>query len=475
MVVDAVASFLDGLVFEATFTSTGFLVLLLPLTLGGYWAVPRVRWKHAWLVLMSLVFYSLWDARFVALLLACALWDFLIAHRIAVSEGAARRRWLGASVALNLGALGFFKYAMFGAETARSLLSLLGVPGELPYFHVVLPVGISFYVFQTLSYAIDVYRREVTPTRDLLKYLAFVSLFPQLVAGPIVRYKEMDAQLDKLPRALPPGMLMLGVGMLAFGMFKKLALADPLAPHVDAAWAAEQMTMTRAWIAAAGHTAQIYLDFSGYSDMAIGLGALLGFTFPENFRAPFHARDPRDHWRRWHVTLSRFLRDYVYHPRGGNRKGEGRTYVNLFLVMLLCGLWHGAAWTFVLWGAYHGALLLLHRATRDAWARMHEGLQRGLTLLLIVLGFVLFRAVDLGGAARVYAHLLDWGSLAVGQELFVLAVVLGLLLALATLPRRLAWRTLHTRRDGVLVGALLVLVLMALLSGGESPYLYYQF
>lgn len=473
--VEDIRRLVERLDFDATFTSTAFLLLLLPLALAGYWAVPSRRWKRGWLVMMSLAFYAMWDVRFVGLLLACALWDFVIALRIGAAQGAVRKRWLLASIALNLGTLAFFKYAMFGAEAARSILALLGIPVVLPYFHIVLPVGLSFYTFQTLSYTIDVYRSEVEPTRDVVKYLAFVSLFPQLVAGPIVRYQEMDAQLDALPRRLPRAALALGVGLFVVGMFKKLAIADALAPHVEAALVASDPTLAGAWIGAAGFAVQLYFDFSGYSDMALGLGALMAFSLPENFRSPYQALDISDHWRRWHMTLSRFLRDYVYVPLGGNRAGPRRTLINMFLVMVLAGLWHGAAWTMVAWGALHGVLLILHRSTKDQWARLPAAVRRSATLLIVVLGLVLFRAADFASAGRTYANLVDWDHLAHGRELLVLPIVLGLLLALATLPRRLEWRSLHTTRDGLLVGALVAILCVLLLAQPESPYLYYQF
>ena len=468
--------------FDAGFNNYAFILLFLPIVLAGYWAVPGRRWKLGWLVAMSLLFYSFWDVRFVWLLVLASLLDFVIALRMSrLPEKRDRRRWLVASIVLNLATLAFFKYAMFAADNLRSIFGVLGVPVELPYFYIVLPVGISFYTFQTMSYTIDVYRGEVPASRDFLKFLAFVTLFPQLVAGPIIRYRDLSGQLDDLPRRPTQALLAMGVAFFAIGLFKKMAIADTVASLTAPYWAdTSGLTMMEAWMAALGYTIQLYFDFSGYSDMALGLGALLGFRFPFNFRAPYQALNPSDFWRRWHVSLSSFLRDYLYIPLGGNRKGPTRAQVNMLLVMLLGGLWHGAAWTFVLWGLYHGLLLAAYSRVKDPWDRMPVLLQRVATLLLVVVGWVMFRATSLGQAFDVYAAMVDVSTFRLGA--LASPVLLGLvaILAFAMVARPLAdWgrreeSVLYTARGGAAVAGLMVAALV-LLSIGSSPFLYYQF
>ena len=375
----------------ALFNTYGFLLVFLPACLVGYWAVRSRTWKLAWLTAASFVFYSFYDVRFTGLLVAAAVVDFVVAQRLEGSEGRVRTRWLVLSIVFNLGLLGVFKYAVFAAATARSIFDVLGLPIQIPGFSIALPVGISFFTFKTMSYTIDVYRREVPATRNLLKYLAFVSLFPELVAGPIVRYSVMDRQMDTIPERLDPSYRITGISLLTLGLAKKVLIADSIAQVVDPIWQhAGTLTSVEAWTGALGYTFQLYFDFSGYSDMAIGLAALLGFNFPINFRAPYQARNPSDFWGRWHITLSTFLRDYLYIPLGGNRCSPLRVRFNLMVVMLLGGLWHGAAWTFVLWGAYHGLLLVLYQTCAPWWDRRWVWMQRVATFLLVVFGWVLF-------------------------------------------------------------------------------------
>ncbi len=439
--------------------------------------VPNRRWKLLWLTAMSFLFYAMWDARFVALLALSAAVDYTIALRIgAAADQASRKRWLITSVVFNLGVLGFFKYAVFALENARSVFDLLGVEASLPYYNIILPVGISFYTFQTMSYTIDVYRQVVEPTRDFAKYLAYVSLFPQLVAGPIVRYSTLSKQLDEIPLRPAANMIAMGVTLFVLGLSKKILIADVIAHRIDPVWSdVSGLTTVTAWIAVLGYGLQLYFDFSGYSDMAIGLGALIGFRFPINFNAPYQALNPSDFWRRWHISLSTFLRDYLYVPLGGNRVGTGRTLLNLAIVMGLGGLWHGAAWTFVVWGLFHGGMLVFYQVTRRAWDAGPVWIQRAVLLLLVFIGWMIFRAPDLFAAAEVARHLfldLDFGGLRANLTFIaVLAAVFAFTLK-APSTAKLDMRFTLPRATGL---ALLLLGCVVMMNTIQSPFLYYQF
>jgi alginate O-acetyltransferase complex protein AlgI len=349
------------------FSSPRFAVFLagLLLLLAPRW---RLRTKLDLLLAGSCLFYAAWDWRYLGLLLLVSLVNYECGARIAASEDARRRRfWLVASIAASLGVLGYFKYAGFFVENANALLAGFGV--QLPALRVLLPAGISFYTFKTMSYTIDIYRRELAPCRSWRHYATFVTFFPELIAGPIVRASVFLPQMDR--RIGPTAQrLQLGASIFLLGLTKKLLIADPLSTVVDPVYAAPStFAPATLWMAALAYSLQIYCDFSGYSDMAIGVSKMIGYDLPRNFRMPYLAADPAEFWRRWHITLSTWLRDYLYIPLGGNRRGRLRTYVNLGLTMLLGGLWHGASWNFVLWGGLHGGALALHRAARERRGR----------------------------------------------------------------------------------------------------------
>ncbi len=426
----------------------------------------------------SYVFYSFWDVRFSVLLLGSSIVDFVIAQQLGATEDPrSRKRWLVASVAFNLGLLAVFKYAILARDTAQSLIGFLGSEATLPLIHIVLPVGISFYTFQTMSYTIDVYRREVEPTKELWKYLAYVSLFPQLVAGPIVRYKEVDEQFQEWPRWPSRTLLVTGVTLFSIGLGKKIIVADPIARFIDPLWVlGDGLRPIDAWFATVGYTFQLYFDFSGYSDMAIGLGLLLGLRYPKNFDAPYQATDPSDFWRRWHISLSTWLRDYLYIPLGGNKGSRYDTYTNLFIVMLLGGLWHGAAYTFVFWGAFHGLILMVHRANRSWYDRLPVTIRRTTMLLVVMMGWVLFRAEDMTAAREMYAALFAFGSLAWDPELAWEFLWFAAILVITQVFRPLTIDRFKAQPwYAALAAALLVLSLIMLRAGPEVPFLYYQF
>jgi alginate O-acetyltransferase complex protein AlgI len=477
-VCNALPGWVSALGCDARFNTQLFLFLFLPVTLLGYWAGPSRNWKIVWIAFCSIVFYSMWDVRFVLLLAAAAAVDFYVALRIegAGTNAKLRKAWILVSLAFNLGILAVFKYAIFVAANARSVFDLLGMPVHIPGFSIVLPVGISFFTFKTLSYTIDVYRGDQVACREPLKYLAFISLFPELVAGPIVRYSTLGEELDALPRKLPWNYFATGITLFAIGLFKKAVIADLIAARVDPLWAhTASLTFGTAWQAALGYTLQLYFDFSGYSDMAMGLGAMLGLRFPINFLAPYQALNPSDFWRRWHISLSTWLRDYLYIPLGGNRKGEGRAKVNLMIVMLLGGLWHGANWTFVVWGGYHGLLLVLYQATRGGWDKMPRLVQRLLTFFLVVLGWVMFRAPTVAIAGHVYRALFAFGGIATLAS--VLPVLLALLAVIAFTMLAKPSSQIEfsfTPARAVLVAVMLVAAIL-MVGSGSSPFLYYQF
>lgn len=326
-----------------------------------YLLLPH-RGQNILLLIASYFFYGCWDYRFLSLIALSTTVDFIVAQRLAATEDEhARKRLLWISCATGLGILGFFKYFNFFVGSAESLLRGFGLDPEGWRLNIILPVGISFYTFQSMSYTIDVYRRRMAPTRSFIDYALFVSLFTQLVAGPIERASHLLGQVAA-PRRVIWSNVQTGAWLFFWGLFKKLVIADNLAVIVDGVFAGD--TSWTFWSVLLGIYAfalQIYCDFSAYSDMARGLGFFLGFDIMINFRNPYFAVNPSDFWRRWHISLSTWLRDYLYIPLGGNRKGPRRTYINLMLTMVLGGLWHGAAWTFVWWGVFHGGLLAVHR------------------------------------------------------------------------------------------------------------------
>jgi alginate O-acetyltransferase complex protein AlgI len=384
------------------FNSPTFLACFLPAVLLGYYAVPVLlrrgtlagRVMNLFLFFASVCFYAWGEKAYVLVLLGS--WAFN--HRLALFIDHRRSRGLLlAGIAANLGLLGYFKYTSFALRT-------LGVESTTATH---LPIGVSFFTFQAISYLIDVYRRTVPADPHPVRFGLYVFLFPHLIAGPIVRYADIAQQLTAREHSLE--LFASGARRLILGLAKKVLLADTLAPAVDTAFSlpAGSLSCGAAWFAVGCYALQIYFDFSGYSDMAIGLGRMFGFTFHENFRHPYTATSITDFWRRWHISLSSWFRDYVYIPLGGNRASAGATYRNLLVVFLLCGLWHGANFTFVLWGLWHGLFLILERAGLGRiLIAMPDPLRRIYTLAAVVAGWVLFRAEDVGKAGSVYESML---------------------------------------------------------------------
>ncbi len=456
------------------FNSQAFILAFLPIVLAAYYAAAgRAVLRQAVMVAGSLVFYGWWDIRFVPLLVALTLANWGLVQVYAATR---RDAVLVAGVALNLGVLGVCKYANFAADTLAALFGTAHTP-----WGIVLPLGISFFTFQKISYLVDL-RRGDRHVYGLLEFAAFVTFFPQLIAGPLVRHNEIIPQFALNPRR--PDMwenLARGAVLFTIGLAKKAAVADTVAQVCDPLYAraaaGAALSLAEAWAAAGTYALQIYFDFSGYSDMAIGLGLMFGFRLPFNFDAPYRAVSMRDFWRRWHMTLSRFLRDYVYIPFGGNRAGPGHQAVNVVATMLLGGLWHGAAWTFVAWGGLHGAAL----AANSAWDRTGRRLPAlagwALTLLFVVVTWVLFRSPDFATAARIMAGMA--GAHGIGHfhvDNAALVVIAALVAVLGPSSQTVALTRLRPS-PWLAIPAGVALAFLLLLVGGRVPneFIYFQF
>jgi alginate O-acetyltransferase complex protein AlgI len=458
------------------FNSYVFLLVFLPVVLLCWWAIRGERQRLLFLTLASYVFYGWWDWRFVPLMVASTSVDYIAgAHIAASAEHAKRKQWLMASLSFNLLVLGFFKYFGFFAASVDRVLEATGAPDLIPVFAIVLPVGISFYTFNSMSYTIDVYRRVVTPAKSLLHFSAFVAMFPHLVAGPIVRYSDLDQQLSTLKDRLSDSYRVLGAYFFVVGLAKKVLIADRLAPVATSFFGSTgDVGAIQAWIGVLAYTFQLYFDFSGYSEMAVGLAYLLGFQFPQNFNSPYKSVNISDFWRRWHISLSTWLRDYLFIPLGGSRQGKWRTARNLAITMILGGLWHGAAWTFIVWGLYHGVLLASHQLLRArGWTPGNRFVNQALTFGFVVIGWVFFRSPSIGVAGRILA--LMAGANGLGSSIAKDSVVLVAIAALIAFVAPNPWerRLVATPRLAIGLGA--VMAACVLLLDRPAPFLYFQF
>jgi alginate O-acetyltransferase complex protein AlgI len=454
------------------FNSSVFLFAFLPVVFTLFWLSRSKRQRYAVLAVSGYVFYGYWDWRFCTLLFFSSLVSFTAGIMIGrAGSRRAARAWMVASVAVDLCVLGFFKYYNFLAAN----LARVAPEAALPVLHVVLPIGISFYTFHTISYIVDVAAGRVQPTHDLLEYLAYVSLFSQLVAGPIVRFREIEDDLERIDGPPRGDDMARGLGVFVVGLAKKAIVADCIAGWIDPMLAVpDSLSLAGAWLAALGYALQLYYDFSGYSDMAVGLGLLFGLHIPQNFNAPYRAVGIADFWRRWHMSLSRWLRDYLYIPLGGNRKGEARTYLNLLVTMLLGGLWHGANWTFVVWGAYQGILLALGKLLGPVLAPLPEALRRAGTFVLVVLGFVVFRSTDLAMAGSWLAKMAGIGTGAGAVPAALVAWVVAGLLLVNLAPETWDIR-FGTRLRWAPAYAAAFLVAYFFVNQQATVFLYYQF
>ncbi len=463
------------------FSSLLFLWLFLPAVVLLTWFSPR-RWRNPLLLLASLLFYAWGGVGYTTILLLSILLNYLLGRAIG-SYPASAKGWLALGVVLNLASLAVFKYANWVALNVNGLLELTAIPPvDLP--PIALPIGISFYTFQAISYLVDVYRGTVTSQRSIFKLGLYISLFPQLIAGPIVRYKDLCDQIDD--RRLRGEQLASGLQRFIIGLGKKVLIANECALVADELFAlqAASLDTSAAWLGIVAYSLQIYFDFSGYSDMAIGIGRMLGFELPENFNFPYISRSIREFWHRWHISLSTWFRDYLYFPLGGSYGSRLATYRNLIIVFLLTGLWHGAAWNFLLWGAWHGTFLILER--QRWWPVLPAALGLVYTLVVVLFGWVLFRVEYLQQAGYFYAALLGMHQATAPIDLayylnprLVLTLVVGCLFSLPPevyLPPRLRWNT-ELGGSVQLLGlvGLLLLCTMELVNSSYNPFIYFRF
>ncbi len=390
------------------FSSLLFVHVFLPAFLIAYWLTPH-RARNVTAIAGSLVFYAWGAPRFLPVVIGLGIADFLVSHRLAAASGQRRKVLFGLGVTLHLAVLVYFKYSNFFVAEINSVLSHLELR-PLEWTHVALPIGISFITFEEISYLSDVYRGDAAPARRLSHYLLFLTLFPHSIAGPIFRWKDLEVQLAH--REHRRELVREGFERFARGLAKKVLVADAVAVVADSAFAAPeaQLTAQLAWLGALAYTVQIYFDFSGYSDMAIGLGKMMGFRFKENFDRPYISSSLTEFWTRWHISLSTWLRDYLYIPLGGNRRGPRRAILNLMIVFALSGLWHGAAWVFVLWGVLHGTVVALERVAGERRERLPLALRHASTLLVVIVGWVLFRSTSAGHAATVLEAMAGLGA-----------------------------------------------------------------
>jgi alginate O-acetyltransferase complex protein AlgI len=460
-----------------------FLLAFLPVVVVIYWLAPRGYPRMLFLIAASLVFYGLWDWRYIPLLLATTLVDWVAGHSLAKSEaeGASRRRKLilAAAVTINLAFLGYFKYRGFFVDQFDGIFRLLGADEPLSAVKVLLPIGISFYTFAGISYAVDMFRGQYREAKSVIHYLAWVTLFPYILAGPIIRYGHVGEQLEHSQQRFRWALIGTGLFFIIMGFAKKMLVADMMAPYVNNLFSHHaHLGLWSGWAAALGYTLQLYFDFSGYSDMAVGVALMIGLRFPQNFDSPYKAVNPSDFWRRWHMTLSGWLRDYLFIPLGGSRGKTWFTVRNLMITFLLGGLWHGPAWTFVFWGLLWGFYQSVHVvAKKYGFAPGWVWLNRILTFVAATVAWVFFRASSMRAAADVLKAMVGLNGVS-GEGILrvapvLLAFIVGGLLWVNLLPN--SWQ-IHPRpklRYALLLGIVLAAGLLAL--SKPSPFLYVQF
>ncbi len=481
------------------FASPIFLFVFLPIFLSVYYLTP-FRWRSAVILAGSSVFYAWWRVDFLLLLYSIIGGSWLIALGIEKWRGTPRAMWLmRGGVIANLLTLGYFKYWNFGVSSFQAIMIKAGVNVPEEFVHVLLPIGISFFVFHAISYIVDVWRKDTPATRNLFDFASFITLFPHLIAGPVLRYKDLAWQFTNRRHGFD--LFSEGAYRFMLGFAKKVLIADTVAPLADAAFALENPSMADAWLGVIAYAVQLYFDFSGYSEMAVGLALMMGFRFIENFNFPYISKSITEFWRRWHISLSTWLRDYLYISLGGNRKGKVRTYINLFLTMLLGGLWHGANWTFVLWGALHGGLLAIERFVGEI-----RGKDAKLTLLtsslasiylifFVMIGWVLFRAPNMETALSFYEGMAGMNGIGISDAfgweikgIYLCALIGGV--ALIFMQPKLAanWREPVELSKGstamktnppllmqIVAAGFFVIAITRLVAMSYSPFLYFQF
>lgn len=467
------------------FSSAVFLFIFLPVVFVLSRVLPGIRAKNILLLIASLLFYAFGEPVYILLMLASILVNFTAGRLLPLCGKGLDKLVLALAVVLNLGMLSLFKYTDFFLTTVNQVFSL-----EIPLTGIALPVGISFFAFQGLSYVIDVYRDREMCAKSIVKLALYISLFPQLIAGPIVIYHDVANQIDH--RETNPELTADGVRRFVLGLGKKLLLANTAGRMADLVFTAtaQQLDIRVAWLGALCYCLQIYFDFSGYSDMAIGLGRMFGFQFLENFNYPYVSSSIKEFWRRWHISLSSWFRDYLYIPLGGNRKGKLRTEVNKGIVFFCTGLWHGASWNFVLWGLWHGVFIILEDLLPKG-GKVRRAIGHVTTPLIVLLGFVLFRADTLGDAGRIFSQMFTGVDFTLQSDallrtllspLNILTVVLGTAFSLPLLPRMKAYAQGEGKAAAALragsylaCGGLFLLCVMNLAGSAFNPFIYFRF
>ena len=456
------------------FNSLIFIFGFLPVAYLVFWTLRTTAQRHVWLTITGYVFYGYWDARFCLLMAFSTLVSYFAG--LAFLRFGPRKLILWLPVSCDLALLGFFKYAGFFAESVDQVAAAAHLKPLLPVLHIVLPIGISFYTFHTISYIVDCYRGVVKPTRSLFEFSAYVSLFSQLVAGPIVRFRQIEADLENLARADRRAGLYAGSSFFVFGLVEKVLVADSLARFVNP-WLADYQHLSSGacWLAMFGYAMQLYFDFSGYSSMAVGLGLMFGLKIPQNFNSPYRSRTPSEFWRRWHISLSTCIRDYLFIPLGGSRGSKWLTARNIMISMFLGGLWHGANVTFILWGLYWGSLLVLYHLAGRYWDALPG---RGvLMFVLATLGWVLFRASTLHMAGGLFERMLvpTAGVLPQDWDVFLLLTALATLWAVWG-PNVFEFHApARTLVRIPLLGFVFGITLAVMAGSRASPFLYFQF
>ncbi len=483
------------------FSSHLFFFYFLPLALLVYYAAPRGM-KHLMLTMLSYLFYGWANPLFMVLMFTSTVIDYICGlvisqqlgggwrqpvHTLEMGGVRSRRQFWAVTISIcsNLILLGFFKYFNLTADTYNAMVTLFGMPDAAleAVLRVTLPLGISFYTFQSMSYSIDIYRGDAKAIRNFIDFACYVSMFPQLVAGPIIRFQEVADQLES--RTHTAEKFARGVAFFSLGMAKKIFIANSCGKIADLVFNAGSASTLDAWWGVVAYSFQIYFDFSAYSDMAIGLGLMLGFVFPKNFDSPYHSQSITEFWQRWHISLSTWLRDYLYVPLGGNRKGSFRTYINLALVMLLGGLWHGAAYTFIIWGAIHGAMLAFERMQgKDSLYRnFPRPVKVGITYITVLFAWVFFRAEGLPAALDYCGALIGLGETQAGVGLNAGIIYQPFYLCSMSLAAVVTWcapQTWDYTRNLtwpkiVIILALLVLSLMVMTTQAFNPFIYFMF
>ncbi len=463
------------------FNSFIFIFGFFPITFLIFRFLKGKNRRYIWLTVMSYIFYGWWNWRFTGLMLLATLIDFFAGIFLGKTDDPKKRKIiLIISLCANLGLLGFFKYFNFSIDAIRSLTNLFNLSPNLPTLNIILPIGISFYTFHTMSYSIDIYRRKIAPTKNFFEFSCYVSLFTQLVAGPIIRFSQIKEDLENIDQAPSTDRFHIGLSMFIIGLAKKIIIADSIARIINPMFQnIEALNSLCAWIAILGYTYQLYFDFSGYSDMAVGLGYFFGFHIPQNFNSPYKSINITDFWRRWHISLSSWLKDYLYVSLGGNRKGKTRTYINLFLTMLLGGLWHGASWTFVFWGAYHGALLAIDKMTMRFQILLPRFIQKITTFLLVVIGWVFFRNAKFSDAWLMLKKMFGFqnlGTYSLPQNIFIEALIfLGISFFITIFLPNTFEIKYSSRAKYAILAALIFVACLIMMNYQQSVFLYYQF